>query len=351
VQKLALEPSFDVYICENGGASAFDALISALIDNQGPCKEEPASEILSQPVFCFVRLRHLQLRRRKARVFVAEAEENLGYAGAINAWLHVLLTYSAWPGIWILNPDTQPQPSALAELVAWSTARRKGMVGSRVVRSPGAEYGFNRGLRWRPILATTAGVDKGTPIAVAPDPDNLEARLDAVSGASVYVTRECLETIGLMDERYFLYFEDLDWGYRTKDSFGLGYAHGSVVVHGGGTTIGTAARRSKTSPLSVYLDFRNRVHFVREHHPFWIGWTLLMLLIRSFEYGMAGSLTNMSTALRGVYAGIAGETGRPDRVFDFDAGTPRLRKRSNTVKVSTSARAASELSPNANEIA
>jgi hypothetical protein len=138
-----------------------------------------------------------------------------------------------------------------------------------------------------------------------------------------------------MDEQYFLYFEDLDWGHRAQKTCGVGYAHRSVVPHKGGTTIGSAASHSRASAFSVYLDFRNRVNFVRQHYPSWMLWTLLILLARSLEYGLAGAFGNMRMAREGLKAGIRGETGRPDRLFEFDGAKPRLR---GTSKVAAEAR-------------
>jgi N-acetylglucosaminyl-diphospho-decaprenol L-rhamnosyltransferase len=320
LQKSAEDPAFDVYICENGGAAAFDELLSALVNADGLCEHGPMREPMPQ----FVRVQSLRLCGREAEVAIAEAEENLGYGSAINAWLRVLLAVADWPGVWVLNPDTQPEPRALAELVAWAAQRKKGMVGSRIVALGQSQIVGTRGLRWRRLRAITAAIDKGAPSTVKPDPEEIEARLDAPSGTSIYITRQCLDRIGLMDERYFLFLEDLEWGYRAKRSCGVGYAHSSVVEHRHGTTTGSD---KADTPFTVYLEFRNRLNFVRQHHPAWVAWTILMLVLRSFEHGIGGGFISLLAALSGLRAGIAGETGRPDRVFDFDGGMPRLRNR------------------------
>jgi len=318
LRKSARDPAFDIYICENGGAAAFDALGSALTAPDSPCTADTSPELPPEAMGRFVRLRGLRLRGRPSRVLVAEAGENFGYAGAINAWIRVLLPSREWPGLWILNPDTQPEPRALAELVAWSTTRRLGMVGSRIM--PTAESGViqHRGLRWRKLHASTEAVGYHAPVDHEPDPDALEARLDAATGASLYITRACLDEIGLMDERYFLYFEDLDWGYRAKNAKagGIGYAYRSVVPHHGGTTIGAVSGKRERSQLSDYLEFRNRIHFVRVYHRAWLPWTVLMLLAWACRYGLAGAPANMRAALQGLFKGLAGETGRPDRIVN-----------------------------------
>ncbi len=209
-------PSAAILVCENGGPEAYDALLASL--TAGPCSG--ATE--RAPDSCmFRRAQRLRLNGSPAPVIVAEAVDNLGYAGGINAWLEPLALAPGWEGVWILNPDAAPWPSALEELVKCANARKKGMVGSRVMVGDTLELVDSRGLRWMKWKASTRGVDLGAPAAVEPDPSDIEARINSPTGASFYVTRRCIERIGLMDERFFLYFEELDWGLRARDVCGV----------------------------------------------------------------------------------------------------------------------------------
>jgi N-acetylglucosaminyl-diphospho-decaprenol L-rhamnosyltransferase len=305
-----LTPSFSVYICENGGAKAFDALVAALTSPQGPCPGEDEAVALDAPTFR--RVRRLQLRGPGCTVLVGEATENLGYAGGVNAWLKVLASNPDWRGVWVLNPDSQPTPDALAELVRCAEERGKGMVGSRILFGHNAEIVDSRGLKWRKFLASTRGVDIYAPASVPPDIGDVESRIDSPSGASVYVTRQCIEQVGLMDERFFLYFEDLDWGLRAKAICGVSYAFHSIVPHVGGSTLGSRGGRTGRSRLSVYLDFRNRLLFVRKHYPGWFAWTIVLCAGRAAEFLLVGATVNFNAALAGIRAGLKGETGRPD---------------------------------------
>src|SRR5262245_15412236 len=303
-------PTFEVFIAENGGPAAMDALINVLTGKSSPCRAVSEPEL---PLESFKPVRRRLFRLIRAdhtpgsRVHVAEMAENLGYAGAINAWLRPLLKLPDWEGAWILNPDTEPTPTALGELVAYSKIRGKGMVGSCATPMAHSDRVHSRGLAWRKVVARTLAVDYNAPINPPPDADDIEARLDAPSGASLYVTRDLIEQIGLMDERYFLYFEDLEWGRRAKRACGIGYAHRSIVPHKGGTTIGTGR-----SPMSAYLESRNRIHFVRNNYPTWLPWTILMQIVHAAAYGARGKPKNMMVAFQGLLAGIMGEVGRPD---------------------------------------
>src|SRR3546814_1772882 len=72
------------------------------------------------------------------------------------------------------------------------------------------------------------------------------AGLDFVHGASMFVSRAFVETVGLLDERYFLYFEELDWTARAGRRFRLGHAPDSVVSHKeGAAENGRAACRER----------------------------------------------------------------------------------------------------------
>jgi GT2 family glycosyltransferase len=308
-------PAFEIFLCENGGPESYRRLIAALTAEDGPCQDRGLEEHLQAPMFVRRRVFGLRGEASGPRVHVGEARENLGYAGGINAWLRPLLAMPGWPAVWILNPDTQPAPDALSELVAYADRWNKGMVGSRLVPTAQPDRVHSRGLRWVKGKAGAHSVDLRAPADFEPDPEEVDSRIDSPSGASMYVTRPCIEHIGLMDEQYFLFFEDLEWGIRAKADFGIGYAHRSIVNHAGGTTIGSSVRASSQSALSIYLENRNSILFVRKNFPGWLVWTIVLQYCRTLIRLRIRSFGNMIAALRGVSAGIRGQTGRPDRIL------------------------------------
>jgi N-acetylglucosaminyl-diphospho-decaprenol L-rhamnosyltransferase len=303
-------PKFEVFICENGGAAAFDALEEALSAKGAPC--EGGVESVEPPPGDFVRARRLRLAGGLAAVTIGQASENLGFAGGTNAWVRPLLAEPAWTAVWILNPDTSPEPDALAELAAYAKTRGKGMVGSRLMIPGRTDVASSRGLKWNKLTTTLVGLDMFAPVAPAPDPEDIERRMDSPTGPSMYVTRDCIERIGLMDDSFFLYWEEVDWGARAKAACGIGYAHKSVVPHISGSTTGTSRSRAKRSPVTVYLGNRNKLRFVRRHRPGWFAWTVIVSFLRTGEYLAAGSTRNFVAANKGLFAGLRGEKGRPE---------------------------------------
>lgn len=303
-------PRFGVFICENGGPAAYDALKAALIGPDGPCAGS-APEPLDIEAANLLRAEKLTLAGAGVPVCIAEASENLGFAGGHNAWLRPLLAYPGWIGAWILNPDTWPDPDALGELVRYAETRGKGLVQSRIMFPDRTDISASRGLKWMKLRAQPVAVDIFAPVSPAPDPDDIERRMDSPTGASIYATRTCIDRIGLMDESYFLYWEDFDWGIRAKAACGIGYAFDSVVPHIGGSSTGAVSKRAQRSPAAVYLRNRNQIYFVREHHPRWYAWTVFVTFLRSGEFLAVGSTTNFFAALKGLAAGLRGEKGRP----------------------------------------
>ena len=306
------QPLFDVFICENGGSDAFRQVCEALVDPHGPCQPLTGDlpDAISRPSGRLSKVECLALKDRASRVWIGCAEQNLGYAGGVNVWLERLLPIPDFQGFWILNPDAEPDPDALRALVEHSQLANKGMVGSTIVTPDRRDYVYCRaGHSWRKLRTQLALLGLGQPISEPIDLPAIEAILESISGASMYVTRECVKDIGLMDERFFLYYEDADWSTRAK-KHGLGYAPDSIVPHRGGTTIGSAQSRAQRSLLSVYLESRNHLHFVRIH---WFGYLPLALMFGCLQAALflPGSPKNARAAVAGMLAALRGEIGQP----------------------------------------
>jgi N-acetylglucosaminyl-diphospho-decaprenol L-rhamnosyltransferase len=309
------QPSFDIFICENGGGDWFEKLHTMLVSPQGPCSVTLDDPLIS-PSDRLLDVRRLALNGRSSRVWIGCAAQNLGYAGGINVWIDRVLQLREWDGVWILNPDCEPEPEALSALVKRAISGGKGMVGSTILSFEDRDHVHCRGgHHWRALLMRSAIVGFRQPLQAPIDLDAIEEALDFISGASMYVTAACLAEIGPMDERFFLYYEDADWSVRAKPH-GLGYASDSIVVHKGGTTIGSAGRRSQRSWLSVYLLNRNYIHFVRLHFRSLLPVASILWLLYAVEYFFVGSPRNCKAAIEGLMAGLKGETGRPQNLVE-----------------------------------
>lgn len=147
---------------------------------------------------------------------VLTSRENLGYAGGNNLGIDHALARDA-DLVWILNPDTEVEASTLALMVdVMQDHPTAGIVGCRILdgRVPGDVVWSNgEDIRWEEGGATSHR-DAGTRDRELPADGPFPT--DYVTGACMLVRRDVFEQVGLLPERYFLYFEETDFNVRAS---------------------------------------------------------------------------------------------------------------------------------------
>jgi len=281
----ALEKStwsrFRVVICENGGEDAYRKLRASL-----PAQLETGQtiELLSAP-------------------------GNPGYAGGINLAIDHTAPADAY---WILNPDTRPDPGALAAMMARLDHGDCTAVGHDLLSGDG-RLGARGGL-WLKWSARAISLDKGKPWQPISDVRALESRINYITGASLLVSRGFWQRVGKMRDDYFLYCEEVEWCLRAiRLGEKLGYAPGAIVRHAQGTATGSGGSLRTQSKLAVYLMERNRILLTRDLYPYLMPVTVpLSLLHIAIKYAKAGAWRQGSYALSGWLAGLANTRNKPD---------------------------------------
>ncbi|MFN2195748.1 MAG: glycosyltransferase family 2 protein [Anaerolineales bacterium] len=169
-------------------------------------------------------------------VNLIRSPENLGFAGGNNAGLR----QAGGKYILLLNPDTVVQPGGLDLLVDFLEAHpRSGAAGSRYLNPDGSlqisTFPFPTVSReiWR-LLHLDRIYAYGI-YDVSAWPLDTPHQVDIIQGASFMVRKAVLDQIGLMDERYFMYTEEIDLCYRIYQAgWEITWVPGSQVVHYGG---------------------------------------------------------------------------------------------------------------------
>lgn len=227
---------------------------------------------------------------------------NRGYAGGNNVALRWLAASRDWDYGLVLNPDTVVEPAAIAELVRRARqAPDLGIVGPRVLayENPelvhqwgGGSYSRLRG------AARLLGLNHRR--EERPDAQTIGRNLDYVTGAAFFFTREFLVRTGLMDEAYFLYYEELDWCMR-RGVLGIGYAHDAVIYHRLGASIGSSVKHGRISPLSIYWQYRSRFRFARKFFPWSLPFVYLATYFDMLRMISTGSPRNAALVFRAVH--------------------------------------------------
>ena len=173
--------------------------------------------------------------------------------------------------VYFLNPDTYVRPGAIGALVDALHARaRAGAAGSRLENPDGSlrAYGFRFPAPWREFLLgmRLPLVDRLFPATTIKIADLLETRqVDWVTGASFMMPRRVLDEVGLMDPRYFLYFEEVDLMYRVRRAgYEVWHVAESRVVHLAGQS--TGVRSDETPKRAPPYWYHSRVKFLHDHY-------------------------------------------------------------------------------------
>lgn len=232
------------------------------------------------------------VREEFPQVQLVESEVNGGYAYANNLGLRALgfaQTSDGKPAesmpryALLLNPDTLLPPSALQEMLNFmETHPGAGVAGPRLVLADGSldlacrrsfpspEVSFYRMVGLSKLFPRSKRFGRYNLTYL--DPDEV-AEVDSVVGAFMLVRAETLQQVGLLDESFFMYGEDLDWAYRIKKAGWKVYYNPQVTV------LHYKRAASRHSRKADYEFYRAMHIFYRKHYatmtPFWLHWLVL----------------------------------------------------------------------------
>lgn len=223
-------------------------------------------------------------------VTMVETGKNLGFTGGNNAGIKKAMDAGA-DLIWLLNNDTIVEAGVLSFVSAFDDPT-VGVVGSKIYFAPGHEYHKARYTKdergnvfwyagglidWPNMYASHRGVDEV-------DHGQYDKVEDTpfVTGCSLIARRAVIEKIGVLDDKYFLYSEDLDFCLRAKRAgWRLVYYPKSVVWHVNAGSTGGAG-----NPLHEYYLTRNRLLVGMRYAP---PRTKIALLREAVEFLMGAS--------------------------------------------------------------
>ncbi len=243
----------------------------------------------------------LQDPGRRAWARLVESPTNLGFGAGNNLALREALAGPRPPDYFLLlNPDAALDPGALRTLVQFladhpqagmagpATQVGRGNLRGTAFRFPGILNSLDEGLHFGPLTRLLARWQ------LAPPPRAQAHRADWLSGGCLLLRRELLVEVGLFDEAFFLYFEEVDLSWRAK---GLGweswYVPTAHVLHEAGAATGASAGRELARRMPPYWFESRRRYFLKNRGRLvclladlaWAGgnalWNLRRLLSRA----------------------------------------------------------------------
>ncbi|MFH0749580.1 MAG: glycosyltransferase family 2 protein [Candidatus Gottesmanbacteria bacterium] len=224
------------------------------------------------------------IKKRFPEVKVLTTGKNLGFTGGNNVGIRQAMNDGA-DLIWLLNNDTFVDEHVLSFAHAFDD-ESVGAVGCKIYFAPGHEFHHDRYkesergkvfwyaggiVDWNNMYASHRGVDE-----VDHGQYDTTEETPFITGCSFIVRREVINKIGMLDDRYYLYLEDLDWNLRIQ---GAGwktlYIPSSIVWH---VNAGSSGRPG--NPVHEYYFTRNRLVLGMRYASFWTKFALLREAIK-----------------------------------------------------------------------
>lgn len=234
---------------------------------------------------------------------------NLGYAGGMNLGIKTLLTDSRLQVIVLLNNDTVVEPDFLRPLFSTLRNGSNYHLSTPMILLDRSDRIWSAGERvWYPFLwakSSAANAGRGGGGKIMP--------INSVTGCAMAVRREVFERIGLFDEQYFAYVEDVDFCMRAHSAgFRFTCCPASIVYHKVSSSLGDF------SPAKVYLNVRNKAYFIRKNIPpiWWpLSWPWYFLTVLSWAIRaiVKGRLDVVRSILLAGRDAIRGRMGPPPR--------------------------------------
>jgi GT2 family glycosyltransferase len=212
-----------------------------------------------------------EVKKRFPGVKLNENKTNLGFSKATNQGMRI----SSGKYLLLLNPDTQIKEKSVGRLVLFMDGHPEaGIAGPQLLNEDGSKQNsianfpslatelLNKSaLRWLfPKKFPGKERDYSEPIEV-----------DSVIGACMLVRRKAMEQVGLLDEDYFLFFEETDWCFRMKRAgWKIYHIPQAEIYHFQGRSTEKGKKRAEVE------YYRSRYHFFKKNRGI-LQWVILRI--------------------------------------------------------------------------
>lgn len=193
------------------------------------------------------------------RFTLLKTGKNLGFSGGVNYGIEAALQLEA-AYIWLLNNDTEVAPDCLSVMIQVMEHQPKaGIAGCKIFLKSQKNIIWHAGATFRRWVGQPMHYGIG---ADSQDPLYLQNRVvDYVTGCSLLIRKSVIDTVGTMDDRFYLYYEEADLCWRSRQQgWQILYIADAKMWH-------KVAGSSSGFYERTYYEVRNRLLFTSKHQP------------------------------------------------------------------------------------
>lgn len=249
------------------------------------------------------------------QLYLTRANENNGYSSGNNIGIKISMEYTNCDYIWILNNDTVVDIDSLTNQVNYFNSQiiygnNLGILGSKILnyfdkdKIQSVAFCYNKVWGIPKPIGLNKNINEISQIEVD--------KIDFISGASMFVSRNFILNIGFLPIEFFIYFEELDWAQKAKTKkYSLGYCDDSKVYHKGGASVHFIESFKKNvksqfyskNYLTEYHYTKSKLIYTHKYYPNFKNYIFiycgifLMILNRLRK----GQLKNIYFILSGLY--------------------------------------------------
>ncbi len=203
-------------------------------------------------------------------IIFIQSKKNLGFAGGNNIGIRYALTKNEFEYILLLNNDTVVKKNFLSLLIKNIKENNFGIAGCKIYYYHNPRKLWYNGGKFNEWFGRAVHIQK--------EIRKNFSEINFITGCCMLLRKDVLENVGLFDESYFMYIEDLDYCYRTqKRGFKLGIVHNSIIYHKVSSSTG-----EEINAFNSYWMIKNKIKFLRAL-PFPKRFTSLFFVVFVFR--------------------------------------------------------------------
>ncbi|OIR07042.1 N-acetylglucosaminyl-diphospho-decaprenol L-rhamnosyltransferase [mine drainage metagenome] len=251
----------------------------------------------------------IQLKEAFNNIVLIQSDKNTGFAGGNNLGIRYAIDHG-YEYSFMLNNDTVVPQNFLSPLIEYMESHTGiGMIQPKIYFNHDRSLLWNGGSYYNHFLGLTYTSNHFFSFF-----KNIERikKVDWVTGCAFLAKNSVLEEVGYFDEKFFMYYEDVDLSFRIKKAgHTLIYHPASVVYHEAGASLKkkVKTREGYLNPYVHYLNARNKIYFLRKHTAVYY---LPGVIVFSFLHSVAfigyfvarGRFSKLNSFLKGLKDGL-----------------------------------------------